>query len=230
MSFIDVDAPLSDELLALRDFASHEGPSIVSDFTRTELPSSLRPQEPEITDFLETIFQDAVGVLLERYMASRPNQNQDLSHNNSSYTVGTAHSRGTSLSNSSDSGYSGDHTLASEAGGQGMPTGGLSTSRSTSASASVSVYPGASAAVGAPSETANSGFSGGGGGDYSLPLHTSSATAPSVTDSSIFTTSTGLDEDALLYPPDMFLQPLPQGSEWDALLQESLRSQGEAWR
>ncbi|KAF2477218.1 uncharacterized protein BDR25DRAFT_339195 [Lindgomyces ingoldianus] len=69
-----VDAPLSDDLLALREFAAIEGPNIVSDLTRNELPESLRPNEQEIQSFLESIFQDAVALLLERHVTTRPGQ------------------------------------------------------------------------------------------------------------------------------------------------------------
>jgi len=166
-------------------------------------------------------------------MASRPNQGQDQhrgdTNGGGAYSV-PAHSRGTSLSNSSDSGYSGDHALQSEGAGVSMGTVGTGV-LSTSTSASVSSVAGARGrghAGAGPADTPSSSFAG-----YSLPLHTSSATSmPSVTESALFSTSaSGLDDEALLYPipSDIFLQPLPPSHEWDALLHESLRAQTETW-
>ena len=90
-----MDAPLSEELLALQEFTSTEGPSVVSEFTRNELPETLRPHEQEIQVFLETTFQDAVGLLLERYATSLPAQPQNSNESRLSMVQ----------SNSSESGY-----------------------------------------------------------------------------------------------------------------------------
>jgi hypothetical protein len=95
----DIDTPLSEELLELREFAFTEGPGIVSQFTETELPEGLRPQRQDIQSFVETIFQDAVSVLLERYMTARPSQRADARPGTPSVLP----------SGESDSGYSGDH-------------------------------------------------------------------------------------------------------------------------
>lgn len=94
-TFSDIDAPLSDELLALQEFTATEGPALVSEFTRTSLPETLRPQEDEIQAFLETMFQDAVGLLLERYATSLPAQLQTSNVSTLSMVQ----------SNSSESGY-----------------------------------------------------------------------------------------------------------------------------
>jgi hypothetical protein len=132
-------------------------------------------------------------------------------------TAVQSHSRGTSLSNSSDSGYSGDHGMQSET----VSVGGQPTYIDPSHTQSPLV----------PTESATSLT------DYSLPLHTSTATmASSNTNSATGTEITlslfppNLEDDvALFYPPNIFSQPLPPSHEWDDLLSQSLRAQGEGW-
>jgi hypothetical protein len=69
-----VDAPLSEELLALREYIAVEGPGIIRDLTRRVLPEQLRPQQNDIQAFVETVFPDAVGFLLDEYSIRRPSE------------------------------------------------------------------------------------------------------------------------------------------------------------
>ena len=62
--------PLSEELLSLREFAVEHGPSIIFD-ALTEMPEALRPNEEEVRTFTVTMFQDAVGLLLQRFTEDR---------------------------------------------------------------------------------------------------------------------------------------------------------------
>lgn len=67
----DIDIPLSDELLELREFSVVEGPNIISRSLQC-LPEALQPNKYEIRRLLDTMFQDAVGLLLEQFAAKRP--------------------------------------------------------------------------------------------------------------------------------------------------------------
>ena len=78
-----------------------EGPSIVNDYVRIELPLDLRPQEEEIRAFTQTLFQDGVLVLLEKFEASKvasEQRNNGASHGFSSPASGAQRTP--------DSGYS----------------------------------------------------------------------------------------------------------------------------
>jgi hypothetical protein len=69
-----VDAPLSEELLALREYIVVEGPGFIRDLTQRVLPEQLRPQQDDIQAFVETVFPDAVGFLLDEYSMRRPSE------------------------------------------------------------------------------------------------------------------------------------------------------------
>ena len=69
-----VHSLLSEELGALQDFIAAEGPQLLSDLVRTELPHTLHPQREETEAFLQSAFQDVVEALLERWEL----RNQDL--------------------------------------------------------------------------------------------------------------------------------------------------------
>jgi hypothetical protein len=70
---------LSADLLALQDFFFSEGIIVVREVVDGTLPPSLQPQEDEVQAFLETAFQDAVGILLARW--------ESMNHNTSSLPV-----------------------------------------------------------------------------------------------------------------------------------------------
>jgi hypothetical protein len=67
----DIDHILSDEILALQDFANREGPQIVSEFFATDFPASLRPQQSEVETYSRQLFRNGVDLLLERWEAVR---------------------------------------------------------------------------------------------------------------------------------------------------------------
>ena len=67
-----MDAPLSDDLLALQEFTSQQGATIIQEIASTTLPGNLRPHEQDIQDYLPLLFRDAVDVLLQRYEDNRP--------------------------------------------------------------------------------------------------------------------------------------------------------------
>ena len=58
---------LSQELSALQDFIALEGPAIVDEIVRTELPATLRPQEDEVQSFLQRASQEMASALLARW-------------------------------------------------------------------------------------------------------------------------------------------------------------------
>jgi len=58
---------LSQELSALQDFIALEGPSIIDEIVRTELPITLRPQEDEVQSFLQRASQEMASTLLTRW-------------------------------------------------------------------------------------------------------------------------------------------------------------------
>jgi hypothetical protein len=70
---IDIDMPLTDELLQLQEFAAREGPAIVSESLRN-LPDALQIDQENLLRFSERMFQDAVGLLLERFASIRPSE------------------------------------------------------------------------------------------------------------------------------------------------------------
>lgn len=63
----DIETALSEELLALQDFAAQQGPSIINVLAAAELPESLRPQEEEVEAFAQVVFRDGVVMLLEQW-------------------------------------------------------------------------------------------------------------------------------------------------------------------
>lgn len=67
---LDIDMPLSEELLGLREFAAEQGPSIISD-SLEDMPEALRPNEDEVRTFAVTMFHDAIGLLLQRFTENR---------------------------------------------------------------------------------------------------------------------------------------------------------------
>lgn len=68
--FID-DTHLSEELLALREFAVREAPGRVAQFTNSELPPDLRPNQEHIEAFTQAAIRDVFDMLLERWETSR---------------------------------------------------------------------------------------------------------------------------------------------------------------
>ena len=71
---------LSEELCALQDFIAREGPRILSELVSSELPHVLQPQQDEVEAFMQTIFQDAVGALLEQWEARNQETNTGGMH------------------------------------------------------------------------------------------------------------------------------------------------------
>jgi len=90
-----VDAPLSDDLLALQEFTAEQGATIIQEIASTTLPGNLRPHEQDIQDYLPFLFRDAVDVLLQRYEDNRPSLAQGIPASQTSLPQ----------SASSDSGY-----------------------------------------------------------------------------------------------------------------------------
>ena len=66
---------LSEELCVLWDFITREWPRILSELVGSELPHVLQPQQDGVEAFVQTIFQDAVGTLLEQFEARNQETN-----------------------------------------------------------------------------------------------------------------------------------------------------------
>ncbi|KAL9083948.1 MAG: hypothetical protein Q9165_008291 [Trypethelium subeluteriae] len=66
-----VEGVLSEQLSEFQDFTMTEGPQIVNDLIQARIPPPLRPQECEVSAFVQTLFQDGVTALLERWETSR---------------------------------------------------------------------------------------------------------------------------------------------------------------
>ncbi len=83
-SVLDVDPPLSDEILDLEEFAFREAPVMINELVRSRIPDDLRPHQAEVHAFTLTIFQAGVELLLRRY-ASR--STSSMSRNSTSSTL-----------------------------------------------------------------------------------------------------------------------------------------------
>ena len=71
---------LSEELCALQDFIAREGPRVLSELVSSELPHVLQPQQDEVEAFVQAIFQDVVGTLLEQWEARNQETNTGGMH------------------------------------------------------------------------------------------------------------------------------------------------------
>jgi hypothetical protein len=91
-----VHSLLSEELGALQDFIAAEGPQLLSDLVRTELPHTLHPQREETEAFLQSAFQDVVEVLLERWEPRNQTLTRDTTR---SSEVSSEHDSGLGSSN-----------------------------------------------------------------------------------------------------------------------------------
>ena len=65
------DINLSEELQALREFASQEVPSRIATFVRSDLPSDLRPNQAEIESFTQAAVRDVFNTLVERWQSGQ---------------------------------------------------------------------------------------------------------------------------------------------------------------
>jgi hypothetical protein len=92
MLFVDVELSLSDEILALQDFAAREGPSIVNDFIASELPESLRLQEEEVQSFSRTLFRKGVDLILQRWGLRQTSRTVSVTSSPSSAHLNSANS------------------------------------------------------------------------------------------------------------------------------------------
>ena len=71
------DTHLSEELLALREFAVSEVPGRIAQFVNVELPPDLRPSQESIEAFTQAAVQDVFDMLVEKWMPDiGSNQNQ----------------------------------------------------------------------------------------------------------------------------------------------------------
>ena len=66
-----IEVVLSEQLRELQDFTASEGPQIVNELIQARIPAPLQPQESEVAAFTQTLFQDAVTALLERWDSNR---------------------------------------------------------------------------------------------------------------------------------------------------------------
>ena len=64
--YID-DLHLSEDLLALRDFATREAPDRITQFTNSELPPDLRPSREHIEAFTQAAIREVFDLLLDRW-------------------------------------------------------------------------------------------------------------------------------------------------------------------
>ena len=80
-----VHALLSEELCMLQHFIATEGPRVLTDLIRSELPDTLRPQEDETEAFLQTAFQDVVETLLAQWEARHQHERTTASTHESSF-------------------------------------------------------------------------------------------------------------------------------------------------
>ncbi|CEJ81766.1 hypothetical protein VHEMI01878 [[Torrubiella] hemipterigena] len=62
---------LSAELVALQDYIVQEWPSVFDRLVETRLPTELQSQEAVVRAFSASVFEDAVGTILERFGATR---------------------------------------------------------------------------------------------------------------------------------------------------------------
>lgn len=83
-SVLDLDPPLSEEILDFEEFALHEGPIMINELVRLRIPADLQSRQAEIQTFMQNIFQDGVELLLRRY-ASR--STSSMSRNATSSTL-----------------------------------------------------------------------------------------------------------------------------------------------
>lgn len=70
-----VEAHLSSELLSFQDFMVNQGLRIVETTARTRIPVDLLPHQEEIVAFSQTLFQQAIPEILEKYEHTRPFNN-----------------------------------------------------------------------------------------------------------------------------------------------------------
>jgi len=70
----------SEEVCAPQDFIARQGPRVLSELVSSELPHALQPQQDEVEAFTQTIFQDAVGTLLEQWEAWNQETNTEGMH------------------------------------------------------------------------------------------------------------------------------------------------------
>jgi hypothetical protein len=69
--FPDLDMHLTEELLALSDFAKREGPAIIEDFIKNKLPSQLYPLRDEISSFAMSLVPDTFDLILQQWDKAR---------------------------------------------------------------------------------------------------------------------------------------------------------------
>lgn len=70
-----VESNLSAELLSFQAFMSKDGLQIVEETARSHIPQELLPRREEVVAFSQTLFQQAIPIILERYESTRPNNN-----------------------------------------------------------------------------------------------------------------------------------------------------------
>ncbi|KAF2738685.1 hypothetical protein EJ04DRAFT_509259 [Polyplosphaeria fusca] len=75
--YID-DLHLSEDLLALRDFAAREAPDRITQFTNSELPPDLRPNREHVEAFTQAAMREVFDILLDRWKTNGlPSQQQE---------------------------------------------------------------------------------------------------------------------------------------------------------
>jgi hypothetical protein len=90
-----LDPPLSEGLLELQEFAAQEGPAIIRELGRTQMPLALRFVENDVQAYTTALFQNALDILLQRF-ENQASTGQAVSR----------HEPHPSSSSISDSGYS----------------------------------------------------------------------------------------------------------------------------